>query len=122
MFKYDFGLDIYTDNANADIIGRIENGCKVLEFGSANGRMTKYLKEEKQCCVDIVEIDEEAGKCAAIYANTACLGVTDGDINRTKWQEILKGNLYDVIVFADVLEHLIDPLNILKKMRSFLEQ
>lgn len=120
MFKYDFGLDMYADNANADIIERIENRSRVLEFGSANGRMTKYLKEQKQCLVDIVEIDDKAGNCAAVYANKACLGVEDGDINGTRWQELLQGNQYDIIVFADVLEHLVDPLNVLKRCNSFL--
>ncbi len=122
MFRYDFSLDMYTDNANADIIGRIENSSKILEFGSANGRMTKYLKEQKQCLVDIIEIDKEAGQCAAVYANKACLGAEDGDINGKRWQEILQGNKYDVIVFADVLEHLIDPLDVLKRSRSFLKE
>ncbi|MBD5524293.1 MAG: methyltransferase domain-containing protein [Lachnospiraceae bacterium] len=120
MFKYDFSLDMYTDNANADIIRRIENGSRVLEFGPANGRMTKFLKEQKQCLVDIVEIDEESGKCAAEYANKACLGVEDGDINRTRWQEILEGNIYDVIVFTDVLEHLSNPMDVLKRCSTFL--
>ncbi len=120
MFKYDFSLDMYTDNANADIIARIENGSRVLEFGPANGRMTKFLKEQKQCLVDIVEIDEESGKCAAEYANRACLGVEDGDINRTRWQEILQGNIYDVIVFTDVLEHLSDPMDVLKRCSILL--
>ena len=121
MFKYDFSLDLYTDNANADIIGRISNGSRVLEFGPANGRMTKFLKEQKKCLVDIVEIDEEAGKYAATYANIACLGEVNGDINRTEWQEILSGNIYDVIVFTDVLEHLRDPLDVLKRCSVFLD-
>lgn len=122
MFKYDFSLDMYTDNANADIIKRIDSGSRVLEFGSANGRMTKYLKEQKQCFVDIVEIDEESGKYAAVYADKACLGVADGDINGTRWQEILQDHKYDAIVFADVLEHLVDPLNVLKRCGSLLKE
>ena len=122
MFKYDFSLDMYTDNANADIIMRIDSGSRVLEFGSANGRMTKYLKEQKQCFIDIVEIDETAGKYAAVYADKACLGVVDGDINGTRWQEILQDNKYDAIVFADVLEHLVDPLNVLKRCGSLLKE
>ncbi len=120
--KYDFALDLCTDNANADIIARIEKESRVLEFGPANGRMTKYLYEEKKCCIDIVEIDEEAGKNAALYANKACIGERYGDINSIYWKEMLAGNKYDVIVFADVLEHLPNPIDIINKCGSFLSK
>ena len=39
------------------------------------------MKEEKNCSIDIVEIDSNAGLEASQYANMACIGSKDGDIN-----------------------------------------
>ena len=122
MSNYKFGLDMYTDNANADIIKQIKEGSEVLEFGSAYGRMTKYLTEELNCAVDIVEIDEESGRQAAHYARNVCLGKNDGDINKGLWETKLQGNLYDAIVFTDVLEHLIDAKRTLQESTLFLKE
>lgn len=66
MGKYDFDFELYDDNTLAWIAQTIEEGSVVLEFGAANGRLTKYLCETKKCTVDIVEIDEQSGKDAAV--------------------------------------------------------
>lgn len=39
-------------------IDNIKENSVVLEFGPASGRLTRYLKNEKNCKVYIVELDE----------------------------------------------------------------
>lgn len=120
MGKYDFALDLYDDNTIAWIAGRITENTKVLEFGSANGRLTKYLTENKKCEVDIVEIDEESGKEAAEFAASAWVGEEEGDIEKYYW--LNSGYKYDYIVFADVLEHLVHAQEVLDKCKNVLNE
>lgn len=121
MGKYDFSLDLNTRNSLSVILNYIEKNSKVLEFGCANGRMTKYMKEELNCEVDIVEIDYEAGIEAAQYANLTCLGKTEGNIENYYWYDALRNNKYDYIIFADVLEHLYHPARVLRKCSDLLK-
>lgn len=118
MGKYDFDLELYEDNPLAWIADRVAVSSRVLEFGSADGRLTRYLKENKNCLVDIVEIDEESGKKAALYANRAFVGSGEGDIEKYCW--LLDGEKYDFIIFADVLEHLLHPWEVVKKCKKAL--
>ena len=121
MGKYDFSLDLNTRNSLSVILNYIRKNSKVLEFGCANGRMTKYMKEELNCEVDIVEIDYEAGMEAAKYANEKCLGKIDGNIENYYWHDVLRNNKYDYIIFADVLEHLYYPARVLRKCSDLLK-
>ena len=41
MTKYNFELDFKKENSLSIIIGFIKKGSKILEFGPANGRVTK---------------------------------------------------------------------------------
>jgi cyclopropane fatty-acyl-phospholipid synthase-like methyltransferase len=70
MSKYNFDLDMESNNSNSVILRNIKSNSSVLEIGCAHGRMTKYLKEQLNCEITIVEIDEEAGteasKCGFI--------------------------------------------------------
>lgn len=120
MRKYDFKLDIYGDNTIAWIANRVENKSKILEFGSANGRLTKYLSEEKQCEVDIVEIDKVSGREAAEYAHHAWIGCEEGDIENYMWMDTTE--TYDFLIFADVLEHLIHPKEVLKRCGAVMKE
>ena len=121
MTKYNVELDMETKNSLSLIINKINDGTRVLEFGPAHGRMTKYLSETKKCKVDIVEIDEESGREAENYANKALIGEREGDIGNFLWLEILKNERYDYIIFADVLEHLYDPWKVLSDCRRLLK-
>lgn len=112
MGNYDFGLDLSSVNTMSVIAGWIREHTKVLEFGSANGRLTKYLKEEKNCCVTIVEIDAESGEDASEYAAKSFVGSEMGDIEKYNWIE--PECEYDYIIFADVLEHLSNPKSVLE--------
>ena len=122
MGKYNFKLDLDGNDTNPKIIALIKENSRVLEFGSANGRLTRYLKEEKGCIVDIVEIDELAGREAAAYSNIACVGSVEGNIESFRWCDNLKSEKYDYIIFADVLEHLHCPIEVLNKSRAFLNE
>lgn len=121
MSKYDFGLDLDTENSISLMIDMIKTNSRVLEFGPANGRMTKYLSEKMLCQVDIVEIDEESGKEASKYSNKSYIGSEMGNIENFRWFEELKNEKYDYIIFADVLEHLHAPIEVLKKCNRVLK-
>lgn len=111
MSKYDFELDMKTANSNSTILNAIKPGSTVLETGCAHGRMTKYLKEQLNCVVDIAEIDEESGTVASQWAEFAFLG-EEGNIEDSEFWGKVRPN-YDYIIFADVLEHLVNPEKVL---------
>lgn len=119
--KYDIALDM--DNPNdpaAIILKQVRRGATVLEFGPANGRMTRYLREELDCTVYIVEIEEAAGIQAAAYAEKAMLGGVDGDIETYRWVEAFAGVAFDHILFTDVLEHIRDAKKCLAECKKML--
>jgi O-antigen biosynthesis protein len=120
MGKYDALLDLDFKNAASIIAGRIKKNSRVLEFGPAGGRLTRYLHEQKGCDITIVEIDETSGSEAARFATRSFLGRDHGDIESYVWHDRLEGERFDHIIFADVLEHLHDPEAVLSKSSRLL--
>lgn len=88
MDKYDVHLDLVADNSLRLILERLKKNSLVLEFGPANGRLTKYLHKDMNCTVDIVEYDAHSGQAAAKYARNVFLGEQDGDIEKYRWAKI----------------------------------
>lgn len=121
MSKYDFSLDLETNNTMKIINDSISSNTDVLEFGCACGRLTKHLKNNKNCRVTIVEIDKEAGDEASKYAIDSFTGNIDGDIEKYIWAENINSK-FDYIIFADVLEHLYNPQKVLKRCKDFLKE
>jgi 2-polyprenyl-3-methyl-5-hydroxy-6-metoxy-1,4-benzoquinol methylase len=124
MSKYDFALDIATDNSNSLILRNVRPGSEVLETACAHGRMTRYLRETLNCRVTIVELDSEAGAAAAPFAADARhVGPEKGDLERGPWHENLKreGRTFDYVVMADILEHLYDPRKVLRQAGELLK-
>jgi len=116
--KYDFELDTESNNSLSLIIKQLKSNSTVLEFGPANGRLTRYMKEALNCQVYLVELDEEAGKEALNYG----VDLVIGDIETYKWKDRYKETRFDHIIFADVLEHLRNPLDVLKEAKEFLKE
>lgn len=118
MSKYDAMLNMDEDNSLSYILRNIDPDSEVLEFGPATGRMTRYMKEQLNCKVTIVELDEECYKKAMQYADHGVLG----NIETLDWARELKGQHFDFITFADVLEHLHNPEEIIVKCQDFLKE
>jgi len=118
MSKYDFQIDLDENSSTGKILRYVTFNSKVLEFGPATGRMTRYMKEELNCDVYIVEIDQEAYAEAITYAKD---GVCS-DASKYTWCEKFKGIKFDCIIFADVLEHLYNPEQVLEKTQDFLNE
>ena len=122
MSKYDFELDMKTQNSNSVILNNIKPGSTVLEIGCAHGRMTKYLKETLNCTVDIAEIDYQAGSIAKQWCRNSWIG-SIGDIEVSVFWNIVLGDLkYDYVIFADVLEHLLHPEQVLSESKRALKK
>ncbi len=121
MSKYNYELDIDSENSLSNILKNIAPNTKVLEFGCAHGRMTKYMKETLNCNICIVESDLDSGTEADAYSYKSYLGAM-GDIETEVWYCDLKESqeYFDYIVFADVLEHLYNPWEMLKKSAELL--
>lgn len=122
MSKYNYELNLNEDNSLTKIIKMIKPNSKILEFGPAYGRLTKHLKEQMTCEIDIIEIDEESGNKAKEYANKSFIGSDTGNIEEYIWYQQLQNEKYDYIIFADVLEHLYRPEQVLHKCEKLLTE
>ena len=122
MNKYDFGYEIQKGSTTEWAYNIVGNNAEVLELGPAIGTLAKHLKEEKQCQIDIVEIDAEAGKLAKTFARHACIGEAQGDIEGDEWLKTFKDNHYDYIVLLDVIEHLKKPEKLLTRLNNLLKK
>lgn len=116
MNGYDIELIRQKNDPLNVMLDNINPSSKVLEFGCANGRMTRYLSEEMNCSVDIIEYDKELFSMAIQYAHDGLCG----DICDYTWVDYFQGTTYDYIIFADVLEHLSSPKTVLEKCYTFL--
>jgi len=106
----------YSDSFNNVVYSRIEPNSYVLDVGCWSGNLGKRLINEKNCRVDGVEINESASVkalengYAKIYKVNLNSEMLNFDINAK----------YDYMVFADVLEHLINPNEVLKLLKDFV--
>ena len=87
-------------------------GVKVLELGVGDASLTRRL-HELGAVVDGVEIDELSAELAKPFCRNVFLSDLD-DIDR-----IGLGDQYDIVVAADVLEHLRDPEMVLSKLKKY---
>lgn len=88
---------------------------RVLEVGCGVGEFASLLKKERNIEVWGIEINKEA----ADRAMTKLDKVLVGNIEQNEFD--LPEEYFNCVVFNDVLEHLIDPWSVLKKMRNILK-
>lgn len=118
MSKYNFELKIQENDPLSKLLYHIKKDSVVLEFGCANGRMTKYMSQHLNCDVYIVEYNPEDYAEAINFAKDGICG----DLTLGTWEKKFHGIKFDYIIFADVLEHLVDPKRALKRTFNFLKE
>lgn len=113
MSKYEFNPDPFS--MHTKVVQLTKNGQKVLDVGCADG----YLSEKmlyNECEVIGIEIDLEAAENAKKY----CKEVICGDAEFIELPEEYE-KYFNVMVFADILEHLKDPSAVLERFKKYLK-
>jgi 2-polyprenyl-3-methyl-5-hydroxy-6-metoxy-1,4-benzoquinol methylase len=113
--KYAREIDLESDSTHARVARLVGTDREVLELGPGPGHMTAVLSE-RGCTVTGIEVDAHAAEMAAHY----CQRMIVGDLDELDLESELADARFEVIVAADVLEHLKDPLRALKRLRAFL--
>jgi methionine biosynthesis protein MetW len=101
-------------HAHRLVLATVPDGSRVLDVGCATGYLAEALTE-RGCRVVGVEADPDA----AAQARERCELVVVGDAEDPEVRADLPGDM-DVLVLADVLEHLRDPWAALTDLRTHL--
>ncbi len=111
--NYEYEVDTASETAPANVVRLVGQRKRVLEIGCGPGSITRILAEQSQCRVTGLELDPEAIKKVTPFCET----VMQADLNSAEWPHLLDElERFDVVVAADVLEHLYDPWITLQRM------
>ncbi|HXL01706.1 MAG TPA: methyltransferase domain-containing protein, partial [Candidatus Atribacteria bacterium] len=104
---------IYYSYSRPEIQALIPSSAKkILDIGCGAGELGKALKERQDCEVTGIEIVPEVADKAREKLDKVIVGDIEEIIDD------LPENYYDVVIFADVLEHLKNPWKILSQIKT----
>ncbi|HEY3341992.1 MAG TPA: class I SAM-dependent methyltransferase [Anaerolineae bacterium] len=92
-------------------------GANVLEVGPGDGVISRWLRENRGCHTTGVEIEPVATFHAADAFEQILIGSIEDPVITS---QVAVHGPFDAIIFADVLEHLVDPWKVLREMRPLL--
>lgn len=114
---YEYTVDLNSRTAPTFVAELTGSHKRVLEIGCGPGSITRILALQGQCRVTGIELDASAIEKAAPY----CEQIFQADLNAPEWLSLVEAmNPFDVVVAADVLEHLYDPWVTLKRMTTLI--
>ena len=115
---YDYKIDLNSDHVGLKILRMVGRDKRVMELGSGPGSITRLLKDNG-CCITALELDKQAIEIVSQY----CERVLQCDLNAPDWSSsVAEYGKFQVIVAADVLEHLYDPWATLQTLANFLDK
>jgi len=116
--RYDSDVDLSNRNNSHTLMVELVGGTKrVLDVGCATGYLAEALVE-RGCIVSGLEHDEKAAEAARPHLERLVIG----DLETMDLAEAFGDERFDVIVFGDVLEHLRDPLAVLRSAGRLLAE
>ena len=113
--RYAHEIDPNGGSAAARLARLVAPGQSVLELGTGPGTVTRIL-HSKGCKVTGVEMDPETLAMCAPF----CERSLQANLEDPHWHASLAGEKFDVVMCADVLEHLRDPRPLLSLLQQFL--
>lgn len=114
--RYDYEMDFKDINSQVyNMVKFIKPKSKVLDIGCATGGLGKYLRDRLYCYVVGVDMNPEYRTLCS--KNLDEFYVLDGS-NFNLLEKFLKGQKFDFIILADVVEHLVDADSFLYKLSN----
>src|SRR3984893_12778310 len=114
--RYDRTVRPHAHDSLAKIAQLVEPGSTVLDLGASTGALGRYLRDDKRCIVDGVEIDPRAAASARPHYRK----ILELNLETAPLRDHFPARGYDAIVCADVLEHLREPGAVLDQLPLLL--
>lgn len=107
MLKYEYSFQPHEPNQTASAVAEfaLSGGLDVLDIGSGPAWVSRYLAGEHGRRITCLDYDRDA---LAALAEAGIEGHW-ADIESDGWSDPIEGRSFDVVILADVLEHLRNP-------------
>lgn len=115
--NYDRAIFSDAEESLSKIVNKIPNNSVVLDVGCSSGMLGRYLTEKKGCIVDGVDIDASA--VDLIRSKYRFTAVKNLEIEPLC--DAFKTEAYDYIVVADLIEHLVNPDQLLSELKKLIK-
>jgi 2-polyprenyl-3-methyl-5-hydroxy-6-metoxy-1,4-benzoquinol methylase len=107
--------DGYYKNLRPEMLSLLPtNAKKILDVGCADASFAETVKKKNNAEVWGIEFMPEIAKKGVSKIDKILIGTIEETISQ------IPKNYFDVIYFNDVLEHLLDPYNLLEKIKQHL--
>ena len=117
--KYDYEINLGDGSAPDRVVRMVGREKRVLDIGAGPGSISRILSRHFDCHVTAVETDEAAIE----RLKSACERIYRVNLNEDSWPAVLRdGGPFDVVVAADVLEHLYDPWTALTQIKDLIHE
>lgn len=113
--RYAVDIDPESNTSHALMLKLVGGNKRVLDLGCAEGDLARALREQG-CRVSGVELDAAAAEKARPDLEECLVA----DLQTLDLAAAFPESRFDVLVFGDVLEHLVDPLALLRQAKHVL--